>query len=331
MEMDDGNDDNQGNRKRFRSRSNSPIPNDEAKRQKNQTNSDEFSLDDMVFRETDTQIKEPDTHTRSDVRCVYVTKFKPWVDESHIVEILKRNSTLSENIDKIECKKLVPAKPKPSKLTFVSFKVTVPTKLFAIIGQETIWPPGTTVKEFVVRSKTKHKASPPSEQLRFNPFSIRKSVNRNQSGQNRTTNCPSNFGQNQMTNHSSNSGQNRTTIHSKKFSGFGPNLGKKNSAPTRNQREKSSTHTHENFPNRSSNQKNGPAPFQRHSMRHNHRSYADQLRTHPESTEFINRPQELCHGCGGCSCSAQRLPSRTNPFTRPQTNRQPQFQPNMHR
>lgn len=185
-----------------RARSCSPTPSqpkiDDPKRSKTtDTVRDNILFSDLVIQ----RASKPDNNENIssltvNSRCIYITPFNPVTDESQVVTYLNSQDNIRDFVDKIKCKKLVSAKCNPKKLTFVSFKLSVPAECFDEIVNKSVWPTGVIIKEFIVRDKPKRipTAQKNSKQLRFNPFSIRKpvhqisSANQNKSKSNAKTN-----------------------------------------------------------------------------------------------------------------------------------------------
>lgn len=95
-------------------------------------------------------------------RSIYVSKFIPSTESIDIMKHLNSHSFIHSFADKIVCKKLVPNWSK--KLSFVSFKITVPEEYFDIVCDQSIWHSSIKVKEF--ETLTKSRKLPPSETKR---------------------------------------------------------------------------------------------------------------------------------------------------------------------
>lgn len=183
--------------KRSRSCSPSPSQTDEPKRvKKSDSVSDDILLNDLIIQSAN----KPDNNDNISLstvnsRCIYITPFNPVTVESHINKYLNSKDSIRDHLDKIECKKLVPAKCNQNKLTFVSFKLSVPAECFDEIVNQSFWPTGVTIKEFIVRDKPKRNstANNDSKQLRFNPYSIRKPVRQTASVNQNTKKSNENF------------------------------------------------------------------------------------------------------------------------------------------
>lgn len=107
--------------------------------------------------------------TSTNYRCIYLTPFKPSANGSNIIDYaISKNRDATEIM---ECKKLLPEKHNPKKMSFVSFKLTVHKEFYDSYIDQAFWPQGVTVKEFVVRQP---KIRPNSSGFRVNPFAIRR-------------------------------------------------------------------------------------------------------------------------------------------------------------
>ncbi|XP_037050719.1 uncharacterized protein LOC119084759 [Bradysia coprophila] len=86
-----------------------------------------------------------DTH-----KVLYVSNCKPSVTELEIVDYLLRENMISSAGD-VSCKILVSPYVNRDSVSFVSFKITVNSKIFHSLLNEELWPEGITVREFVNR------------------------------------------------------------------------------------------------------------------------------------------------------------------------------------
>lgn len=132
---------------------------DNSKRRKSNVHcpSQSSNLDDFVAV-NNTQI---DTAEKTEnLRCIYITPFKPTTDSNEIISHLKSFGFIREIADKINCTKLVSAKVKQNKLSFVSFKLFVPDEYYNLVADNSIWPRGISVKDFETRSKLKTQPQP---------------------------------------------------------------------------------------------------------------------------------------------------------------------------
>lgn len=85
-------------------------------------------------------------------KYIYLSGFKPNTDTSAVMNHL--NSIDGINASNIQCKKLVSEHNNRQRLTFVSFKLTVPSSIFDVVMCTQNWPKNTIVREFVNKITT---------------------------------------------------------------------------------------------------------------------------------------------------------------------------------
>lgn len=132
---------------------------DNAKRRESNVHcpSQSSNLDDFVAVNK-TQINTMDK--TENLRCIYVTPFKPTTESSEIISHLKSFGFIRELADKINCTKLISDKVNQNRLSFVSFKLFVPEEYYNLVADNSIWPKGVSVKDFETRSKIKSQPQP---------------------------------------------------------------------------------------------------------------------------------------------------------------------------
>lgn len=150
--------------------------------------------------------------TSTNYRCIHLTPFDPSTDESKVIEYI--NSKNRDPTEVMGCKKLVPAKLKNNKLSFVSFKLTVHKEYFDIYADKYFWPNGVLANEFVARSP-KSQQQPNSNKIRVNPFALSKPRRKNHVSHNHAQNSPT---------HIANTAQSANRNRSNPYQNwFGPN------------------------------------------------------------------------------------------------------------
>lgn len=95
--------------------------------------------------------------TEEKYREVYVSRFKPSTEPADIIRHLNNVNGLQNATQNIGCTKLAPLSGR--KISFVSFKLQVPYKLFEVVMSRSTWPQRVTVNEFVQRPKLKTSAT----------------------------------------------------------------------------------------------------------------------------------------------------------------------------
>lgn len=90
-------------------------------------------------------------------RDVYISNFNPSTTTDDIMQHLKLKSSTRLFAEEVVCAKLVRRGRFLSMYTFVSFKLTVPSKYFSRVVNASLWPKGVVAKEFVEPSE--HRAN----------------------------------------------------------------------------------------------------------------------------------------------------------------------------
>ena len=83
-------------------------------------------------------------------KVVYVSKFHPSVTEKEVVDHLLSKDIIT-SADDVSCKILVSPNVNLDSVSFVSFKITVSSKIFHSVVNSKLWPDGVIVREFVKR------------------------------------------------------------------------------------------------------------------------------------------------------------------------------------
>lgn len=83
-------------------------------------------------------------------KVVYVSKFHPSVTEKKVVDYLLGKDIIT-SADDVSCKILVSPDVNLGSVSFVSFKITVSSKIFHSVVNSKLWPDGVIVREFVKR------------------------------------------------------------------------------------------------------------------------------------------------------------------------------------
>lgn len=83
-------------------------------------------------------------------KVVYVSNFHPSVTEKEVVNYLLRKNIIT-SAEQVSCKKLVSPNVNMDSVSFVSFKVTVSSKIFHSVVKGKLWPEGVIAREFVKR------------------------------------------------------------------------------------------------------------------------------------------------------------------------------------
>ncbi len=83
-------------------------------------------------------------------KVVYVSKFHPSVTEKEVVDYLLSKDIIT-SADDVSCKILVSPNVNMDSVSFVSFKITVNSKIFHSVVNGKLWPDGVIVREFVKR------------------------------------------------------------------------------------------------------------------------------------------------------------------------------------
>lgn len=130
-----------------------------ASQAKRQSTSESSPLDNMVFQpngnssEDSNSVPNSNQNSTGTDRLVYISPFDPQTKCEHIINHLKRHSFFEKIVHKIGCSRLVPENCSRI-LSFVSFRLQVPQDYFHVFMDQKIWPAGTTVKEFVQRTRS---------------------------------------------------------------------------------------------------------------------------------------------------------------------------------
>lgn len=264
-------------RSRSRSPSTQATEDDSKRAKKTEEAQNDLQLSDLVLQSaTSSDNNIPISSPTDMLRCIYVTNFKPTTNEVHIIDYLNKKDDISGFIEKIDCKKLVPAWKRIDELTFVSFKITVPAECFDMIVDHGFWPLGVEVKEFVVQDKPKRssKNNKGTKELRFNPFSIRKPRSRSPNLSHNTQNTANSH---QGPSSSTKSVKHSMPAHKNSHSnGTGTNRKHKNATPQQ--------------------QKNVRAPFKSQRKRQHYSinaSQKNQLQNHTQTHSFLSEIQIL--------------------------------------
>lgn len=91
--------------------------------------------------------ESPQTET---LKVVYVTNFHPSVTENEVVDYLLSKKIITSP-EHLSCKKLVSPFVSMDSVSFVSFKITVDSKIFDSLVKSELWPDGVIAREFVKR------------------------------------------------------------------------------------------------------------------------------------------------------------------------------------
>lgn len=98
-------------------------------------------------------IQSPRTTTSSPsdtLKVLYVSKLHPSTTEEDIVNYLLRNNVI-KSAEEASCKMLVSSGVNIDMLSFISFKITVSSKLFDSMFKAEVWPKDVIFREFVNR------------------------------------------------------------------------------------------------------------------------------------------------------------------------------------
>lgn len=79
-----------------------------------------------------------------------MSKFHPSVTEKDVVDHLLSKDIIT-SADDVSCKILVSPNVNLESVSFVSFKITVRSKIFHSVVNSKLWPKGVIVREFVKR------------------------------------------------------------------------------------------------------------------------------------------------------------------------------------
>lgn len=93
-------------------------------------------------------VARPPPSTRPDTRKIFVSRLEPTTSCADIIEHLMSKKLIDDAND-IICTKLVKKDANLGELTFVSFKLDVPERLFVAINNPLMWPDSVAIREFV--------------------------------------------------------------------------------------------------------------------------------------------------------------------------------------
>lgn len=114
------------------------------------TTSSNISLNELVYRKNaiNTNDKQVTKLDFAKSTCIYLSPFIPSTSIENIMDHLRVKASTRIIINKIKCTKLVNDKKK-KKLSFVSFKLVIPSEFKNRLMNASIWPIGVTAKEFI--------------------------------------------------------------------------------------------------------------------------------------------------------------------------------------
>lgn len=92
----------------------------------------------------------PRTSNNEVLKSFYITPFHNEQTEDDIIHYL--HDTINADADRIKCAKLVPKGKNINELSFVSFKVSVPTELVSLVSDAFYWPDGVEIREFLPKN-----------------------------------------------------------------------------------------------------------------------------------------------------------------------------------
>ena len=84
-------------------------------------------------------------------RSIYVSRFNPATETSHIMDQLNQSEILKPLTKEFTITKLVKRRKPKVPVTWVSFKVEVPRQHFDKVTAENVWPRGVTAVEFFTK------------------------------------------------------------------------------------------------------------------------------------------------------------------------------------
>lgn len=106
-------------------------------------------LDSLVTKNDSVSTNSTKTNV---VKSLYLSGFKPSVEESHILKFLSGHVVTKNIVDSLKCTKLV-RKNRKQPLNFVSFKLDIPRQHYDLVSNPVLWqttgPDNVIFKEFV--------------------------------------------------------------------------------------------------------------------------------------------------------------------------------------
>lgn len=90
----------------------------------------------------------PTENVNANTKTIFVSRLSPETTVDDILKFLVESKVIS-NPTEVKCFRLVPKDKDVSELSFVSFKLTVPTELYDTVMNSNLWPGRVALREFI--------------------------------------------------------------------------------------------------------------------------------------------------------------------------------------